>query len=148
MLLRPERSLKLRSHDSGTGPSDAQWTSVAVVRRLRREVGRLRLRGVSWVYRYWILDILSQPLKAFGDEAIIPSEREEGSIAESSSHTETLLAQKLMTSHINHCTCTLLSSTENVEVSAGRYCVLLRYHCRLCLLVERPNCSVRACRRG
>ena len=65
------------------------------------------------------MDILSQPLKAFGDEAIIPSEREEGIIAGSSSHTGTLLAQGFMTSHINHCTCTLLSSTENVEVSAG-----------------------------
>lgn len=43
MLLRPEASLKLRSHDSGTGPSDAQWISVAVVTRDRREVGRLRL---------------------------------------------------------------------------------------------------------
>lgn len=49
MLLRPEASLKLRSHDSGTGPSDAQWISVAVERRAKSEVGRLRLERVSLV---------------------------------------------------------------------------------------------------
>lgn len=42
-LLRPEASLKLRSQDSGTGPKHAQWTSDAVLRRVRSEVGRLRL---------------------------------------------------------------------------------------------------------
>lgn len=50
MLLRPEASLKLRSHDSGTGPNDAQWISVAVERRTKSEVGRLRLEHVSLMY--------------------------------------------------------------------------------------------------
>ena len=58
----------------------------------------------------WILDVLSQSQKAFGNEAIIPSEREEGTIAGRSSHTGTLLAQKHMTSHLNNFAYMLISS--------------------------------------